>query len=110
AILPVLRSIPARLPHGGARHGIPSGDTNGSRLTPYGVPYIGCTPISVPGGCRLFGAGGLSSPRGINRDTKGIDIGLAMAICRGASTAMPPHSNIPKSPGNTSVPCSEGGV
>src|SRR5207237_4891562 len=62
------------------------------------------------GGCAEFGAAGLSLPRGTSRDTNGIDCGLAIAIFLTGSMAMPPHSNMPKSPGNTSVPCSDGGV
>ena len=41
---------------------------------------------------------------------EGTAIGLAIAICRTGSTAMPPHSNMPRLPGNTSVPCKDGGV
>lgn len=56
------------------------------------------------------GSIGLPGPRGIRRETNGSAIGLAIAIWRSVSTAMPPHSNIPRLPGNTSVPCSDGGV
>ncbi|MGY4504081.1 hypothetical protein ACVWYH_008038 [Bradyrhizobium sp. GM24.11] len=43
-------------------------------------------------------------------EANGNDIGLAIAICLTGSTAMPPHSNMPRLPGKTSVPCSDGGV
>src|SRR5215467_13842224 len=90
ALLIVLRSMPATKPQGGRLQGKPIGERNGWRITPYGVPYIGCTPVSLPAGCASFGAAGLSGPRGKSFETNGIAIGLAIAICRIGSTAIPP--------------------
>ena len=64
----------------------------------------------MPGGCAPLGSAGLSGPRGMSFETKGIAIGLAITSWRTGSSAMPPHSNMPRLPGKTIVPCSEGGV
>ena len=76
----VFRSRAEIYPQAGCLHGRPNGDRNGFSVTPYGTPYCGCTPDSVPEPFASFGGSiGLPGPRGISFETKGSAIGLAIA-------------------------------